>query len=232
MGYISPLQTDANGDTVTTGHLQKLGKNDFLQLLVTKLQNQDPLNPADDEAFIAELAQFSSLEQLQNMNENLETALEWDYLQMQTINNTMATSLIGKNVVANFTTVYLDDTNQPNLGYTTDEYASSIEITISNADGYVVNTLYEDDVLAGEHTLAWDGTDSNGDRVESGYYLIEISGTDADGNSFEPSTYLEGPVNGVVYRDGSAYLKVNGLEIPLSDVTTINEPDSQDEDNG
>jgi flagellar basal-body rod modification protein FlgD len=232
MGYISPLGTDSNGNELTTGSLKELGKDEFMQLLVTKLQNQDPLDPMDDEAFIAELAQFSSLEQLQNLNSNLETALNWDYLQMQTINNTMATSLIGNNVVANFSNIYLDDANVPEIGYSTDNYADSIKVTITDIDGNVVNTLYEDNVVAGEHTVAWDGKDADGNRLAVGFYQVEITGTDVDGNSFKPSTYLEGRVTGVVYRDGSAYLKVNGLEIPLSDVSVINEPDSQDEDDG
>ena len=67
--------------------------------------------------------------------------------------------------------------------------------------------------------------------VDEGRLLGEVT-TDANGNSFTPSTYLEGRVTGVVYRDGSAYLKVNGLEIPLSDVSVINAPEDQDNNNG
>ena len=73
-----------------TGSVQSLGKDEFLQLMVTKLQNQDPLNPMEDEDYIAQLAQFSSLEQLTNISDGLDESNEWDYLQMQSINNVMA----------------------------------------------------------------------------------------------------------------------------------------------
>jgi flagellar basal-body rod modification protein FlgD len=67
----------------------QLGKDDFLKLLVTQLKNQDPLNPMDDREFIAQLAQFSTLEQMQNMNSS--------------INAIRAINLIGKNIYATIT---------------------------------------------------------------------------------------------------------------------------------
>ena len=96
-----------------TGSVQNLGKDEFLQLMVTKLQNQDPLNPMEDEDYIAQLAQFSSLEQLTNISDGLDESNEWDYLQMQSINNVMAAGLIGKEVEASYDQVYYDGTKQP-----------------------------------------------------------------------------------------------------------------------
>ena len=72
-----------------------MGKEAFLKLLITQLQYQDPMNPADSTEFTAQLAQFSSLEQLQSMNEGLQMSLEADLMLGQLLNNTMATTLIG-----------------------------------------------------------------------------------------------------------------------------------------
>lgn len=229
MGIISPIGIDANGDPIKTGSMQTLSKDDFLQLLVAKLTHQDPLKPMDDEDFIAQLAQFSSLEQLQNLNEALANSLQWDYLQMQTINNTMATSLIGKEVKATFSNVYLDNDNRPNINYTTTEYAASIWVTIKDIDGAVVRTLTGEDVPPGNNSVIWDGKDENGKRLAEGFYTVDVSGVDANGGSISPSTYVEGRVTSVIYRDGSAYLQVNGLEIPLADVNAISAIDEDEE---
>ena len=223
MGIISPVATDSNGNLVATGSAQALGKDEFLQLLVTQMTHQDPLEPMDDTEFIAELAQFSSLEQMQNMNELLEESLNWDYLQMQTTNNTNATSLIGREIQATFSSVYLDNDNMPQINYATAEYAENVSIEILNADGAVVRTLGSESVSPGDNSIEWDGKDENGERLTDGFYTIQITATDANGETFTPSTYVEGVVNGVVYRDGSAYLQVNGLEISLAEVTSIAE---------
>ena len=98
MSFISPIPTDSRGNEIKTGSAQELGRNDFLELLIAKLQNQDPLKPMEDEDFIAQLAQFSSLEQMNNIAEGISASNEWDFLQMQSINNTMAAGLIGKEV--------------------------------------------------------------------------------------------------------------------------------------
>lgn len=223
MGIISPLGVDSRGNPATTGHLKTLGKDDFLQLLVTKLKNQDPLNPMSDEAFVAELAQFSSLEQLQNMNDALSNSLDLDYLQMQTINNTMATSLIGREIKATFSNIYLDSDNLPEIGYATTDHAKSVRVIITDIDGNIVATLTEEDIPAGNNSMTWDGKNDNGDRLPEGYYNIEITAYDADGGSFTPSVFIQGKVTGVIYHDGAAYLQVNGMEIPLSGINVISE---------
>ncbi|RKX32213.1 MAG: hypothetical protein DRP46_01620 [Candidatus Zixiibacteriota bacterium] len=229
MGIISPVVTDSNGNPVATGSSQILDKDDFMTLLVAQMTNQNPLEPMDNTEFIAELAQFSSLEQMQNMNALLEQSLEWDYLQMQTVNNTNATSLIGREVQATFSNIYLDEDNLPQINYTSAEYAQSVTIEILNADGAVVRTLDMEDIAAGGNSIVWDGKDENGDRLESGFYTIQISAVNGEGESFTPSTYVEGIVDGVVYRDGSAYLQINGLEISLAEVTSIQAANEEDE---
>ena len=79
--------------TAAASKRNDLGKMDFLKLLIAQLRHQDPLKPLEDKDFIAQLAQFNSLEQMMNLNQNFEKAQKWQML-------TQSTSLIGKSVAA------------------------------------------------------------------------------------------------------------------------------------
>ncbi len=230
MGLISPVATDTNGNPISAESRKMLGKDDFLKLLITKLTHQDPLKPMEDEAFVAQLAQFSSLEQLQNVNNSLENSLEWDYLQMQTINNTMATNLIGREVKASYNGVYLDANNRPTISFNCPQYAQRVNVQILDINGTVIRTLTEKGVPPGSNKIEWDGLDQNGQRVGEGYYSIKVSAVDVNGELFTPSTFLQGKVNGIIYREGSAYLQVAGMEIPLAEINAINEYQEETEE--
>lgn len=223
MGFISAVATDGQGNPKTTGSMQSLGKNDFLQLLVTKLEHQDPLKPMEDEDFIAQLAQFSTLEQMNNIAEGIATSNQWDYLQMQSINNVMASGLIGKDVKAEYSGVYVDATNEPQITYTLPSAAAMVEFVVTDEAGQIVATLSQDSAAAGVNTFTWDGTDRSGNRVDEGYYQIEATAVTEFGTSIKPSLSLVGQVEAVVYRDGSAYLRVDGTEVPLGDISAIGE---------
>lgn len=224
MGFISPVATDAQGNAKLTGSMQVLGKNEFLQLLVTKLEHQDPLNPMEDEDFIAQLAQFSSLEQMYNIAEGIATSNQWDYLQMQSINNVMASGLIGKDVKAEYDGVYVDASNEPQITYTLPSAAAEVTFVITDEAGSIVATLTQDNAAAGVNFFTWDGTDDMGNRVAEGYYQIEATAVTEVGTNVKPSMSLVGSVEAVIYRDGSAYLRVSGTEIPLGDITAVGEP--------
>ena len=212
----SRYQTAATAD-------KTLGKDDFLQLLVAKLSNQDPFNPVSDEAFIAQLAQFSSLEQLTNMNENLQLDIQWNYLLSQTISNTMATSLIGRTVKADSSMIYLETAGTANLAVNLDRDASEVTITIRDEYGNVVRTITEENLEQGDHTINWDGTNDGGVQVPGGAYTVSVSAVDTNGDSFTPSQFIEGKVTGVIYRDGIALLSVNGQDLPLASVLEVRE---------
>lgn len=230
MGFISPIQTDSNGAPVATGSQKVLGKDDFLQLLVTKLRYQDPMDPMSDGDYIAQLAQFSTLEQMNNISNGITTSNEWDFLQMQSLNNVMATGLIGKDVKANYQGFYVDHEGESNINYTLDEYANEVNFVIKNTSGTVVANLTQNDVESGTNTINWDGTDTQGNWVEEGFYYVEATATSIAGNSFTPSLSLVGKVESVIYHNGSAFLYVNGTEIPLGDITAVGEPGSFDEE--
>ncbi len=230
MSIISPVATDASGNPKQTGSMQTLDKNDFLQLLVTKLQHQDPLKPMDDQDFIAQLAQFSSLEQMYNIAEGIQTSNQWDFLQMQSMNNVMAAGFIGREIKAEFNGVYVDKDNEPKISFTTDRYADEIEFEIRDAGGDLVRRLKVEDMEPGSGSVKWDGKDEQGNRVEEGYYTVSSTAVTGTGSSFSPQLALIGTVSTVIYRDGAAYLIVDGTEVALGDVTAIAEPGSLSED--
>ena len=82
-----------------------LGKDDFLKLMIAQLKNQDPLNPMNGTEYAAQLAQFTSLEQLTNLNANVSKSIDTNYVLTQSINNTLAATLIGKEVKINGNTI-------------------------------------------------------------------------------------------------------------------------------
>ncbi|MEK7775170.1 MAG: flagellar hook capping FlgD N-terminal domain-containing protein [Candidatus Zixiibacteriota bacterium] len=226
MAFISPIATDSSGKPRQTGSMQSLGRDDFLKLLVTKLEYQDPLNPMQDENFVAQLAQFSSLEQMYNISEGIKKSNEWDYLQMQSINNVMASGLIGREVQANYSGVYYDGESNPTISFTSDKSATDLKITITDGEGNKIATLTRDSIPAGATSIEWDGRDNFGNKVDSGAYNIAVEAIDLSGASFKPKMSLVGIVESIFYRDGAAYLSVSGVEIPLGDVAAIGDPGS------
>lgn len=224
MSFISPIRTDANGNPKATGSMQVLGKDDFLQLLVTKLRYQNPMDPMADEDFIAQLAQFSTLEQMNNIAEGIASSNKWDFMMMQSINNNMAAGLIGREIRATYDGVYYDQISSPKINFTTQDFAKEITFTIRDSEGKIVNTIKVEDVQPGTDSITWDGTDLTGNRVDMGYYTIEATGTLGTGATFTPSLTLTGVVDAISYLDGAAFLNVNGTQIPLGDVTWIGNP--------
>ena len=221
MSFISPVAVDASGNQRQTGSMQTLGRDDFLQLLVAKLQHQDPLKPMDDADFIAQLAQFSTLEQMNNISDGIATSNQWDFLQMQSLNNVMASGLIGKEVTADFSGVYLDGTNQPVISFTLDKPASELKFEVRDESGLLIATLTSEDVDYGAGSITWDGKDTACNRAPEGYYTIGAQATTASGDTFTPSLQLVGEVTTITYRDGAAFVVINGTEVALGDIRSI-----------
>jgi flagellar basal-body rod modification protein FlgD len=207
------------------GSTPTLGKDDYLRLFVTKLANQDPLNPMEDEAFIAQLAQFSQLEQLKNMNDNLKESTSWSLLLSQTINNTMATSLLGRTVRVDTSTVALGESGDATIRYDLPEPAANVTIEITTADGDFVRALRADEASAGANEIYWDGKDANGNELGQGKYDVTIRAEDADGNPITARTYFSGEVDSVRYVEGQAMLTIGDVMVSLGDVIEVTAAD-------
>lgn len=192
-----------------------LGKESFLTMLVAQLQNQDPLNPMDGTDFSSQLAQFSQLEQLINLNDSMDT-LAKSYAEKSEGD---AVEYIGKQVTGNVDTMNVSS-GTVSGGFYNLEKPADIMITVTDADGKTVKTLFEGQQTAGSHLISWDGTDSKGKAVEDGSYKYSVMANTGTGYANVPSS-LTGTVQGVTYNNGKPYLVVQGVLLDLNSLTSV-----------
>ncbi len=198
---------------------KELGKEEFLNLLVTQLKNQDPLNPSDPTEFTAQLAQYSSLEQLYNLNESMGA---FEAVQGES-ERLSALSLIGKNVVAESDTFNFEG-EAVELGYRFNEEMARARVIVKNEAGQVVDEMPINAPEAGEHFMPWTGTDGTGGQLPSGRYRIEVIGTMEDGTEVRGESLVGSRVTGVDFLDSENTLLTDNGNILLSDVTRVNNP--------
>ncbi len=220
---INPFVNPASNNT--TGIESALGRDAFLRMLMVQLQYQDPMSPASGEQFASQLAQFAQLEELQAMGASLDASLSTETLLTQSITNTLATSLIGKTVVASTASSYLSD-GEAQFHFNLDEAAADITLNIYDEAGSLVKTATLSNLPAGDQSYTWNGIDSNGNSVEDGVYTFTVSATDSEGDSVAASPFIRGIITGVRYVGGMAVLLVGEIELNLSDVTEILEGES------
>lgn len=199
-----------------------MAKDEFLKLLVTQLSHQDPLQPMESHQFASQLAQFSSLEQLQNLNGTMEEGVMSDFMMAQSINSTLATTLIGKEATAvgnEFTF-----SNEPvNLSFNLDDPAQTITITIRDSAGNIVNTITETGLTNGSHTIEWNGENKDGIDVPEGDYSFSVQAVNSDNETIGVTPVISGQIESVTFENGSIILVINGNNISMGDVIEISQ---------
>jgi flagellar basal-body rod modification protein FlgD len=215
LSAVTGTETPSTSTTSTTS--TTLGKDDFLKLLITQLQNQDPLNPSDSTEFASQLAQFSSLEQLNNINESLSTLNQYQ----ASINNAQAVSFIGKEIESKGNTVEMKSGQSVACEFELAEAASTVTVSIYDSSGAFVKDVTATGLSAGKQTVTWDGKDRNGSTVAEGTYTFEVQAYGASKETVEVTTYSQGTVTGVSFNDGITYLSLGSGEVALGDVVRI-----------
>jgi len=200
----------------------QLGKDDFLRLLTVQLQYQDPLDPLKNTEFIAQMAQFSSLEQLQNMNQSLGENLGVEAKLNTAFQNNLATSLIGREVEIPTSEIEFDGNTSSDLSYLLDEGAQTARLSILDARGSLVREI-ELDASSRYGTVAWDGKSEAGDEVPPGAYLAVIQAEDAGGSSVESQLLKSARVQAVRYVGGEARILAAGREYALEKLSGVRE---------
>ena len=217
----SNLKTATGSGVAST----KLAENfdTFLTLLTTQLKNQDPLEPTKSDEFVAQLVQFSQVEQAIASNKSLERLLG-----MQATNQTAAAiGYMGHSIEAEGNVAPLQD-GKATYGYALDKKAAGTVIVISDADGKMVYSG-PGETEPGKHVFEWDGLDADGQPVPAGRYTIAVNAFDENQDKIEVPTSIFGKVTGVASGEDGALLSLGDVNVPLVDVLSVKQPGEGEE---
>ena len=192
---ISSIVAASGTSTAIKAPEQTLGQDQFLNLLVAQLKNQNPLDPFDDAQMMAQLAQFSQLEQTKQMT----TAMTSFIKQQGAANATGLTALLGKHVTAQGSGVSLTSGTPAPLSFNLEAKASTVTVQVMNASGLPVRTWKGTDQPAGTQTTTWDGKDDLGKTLPTGQYTFTVTAKDAAGAAVSASTQMTGVVTSIRY---------------------------------
>ena len=195
-----------------------MGKEEFLKLFVAQMKNQDPLNPMEGQELAAQLAQFSSVEQLINLNQQLESQSSSTAAMIQTLQNGSAANMIGREVFANGDAVVIPESG-----------AASVTVEVANAGGAGVLHVYDlsgrevgsrqlGNVGGGRQTIEL-GAAAEG--LAAGGYTYSVEVVDGEGGAVPVQTYSRGTVDGIRYHADGPYLTSGPMMIPLGSVVEV-----------
>jgi flagellar basal-body rod modification protein FlgD len=224
-GSVNSTIASAGDQSVFSGATKTLGKQDFLTLLVTQMRYQDPLQPQDNTAYVAQLAQFSQLEGTQNINTSIDDLGKkiTDLVGNQSssasaITNASATNLIGKyaRVSAEDIAYVSGQSGGVTLNVHTDAGTDPV-LSILDKDGAIVNVV---PLTPGkESQIGWDGSKMDGTKAATGNYTLKV--TSRDGTAQAGYAYFENKVNGISYAKDGVRLEINGQQIGMDQVLHV-----------
>ena len=199
-------------------------KGQFLTLLVTQLRYQDPMNPMQGTEFTQQLAMFSSLEQLININKSLENlgSLQSSFAQSQ------AVGMLGKQILAEGNTVTVANGTASNLAFSLDQASTDTMVNVFGQDGSLVGVFDAGERGAGLHTMAFPAVDQQGNPMADGTYTFSVLAFNAEGSAIQAKTFSSGIVQSVKFAQDGTLLTVGANDIPLSSVIQITEPKPAD----
>ncbi len=217
-GIGSALST-APGSTSSSSSANTLNANSFMTLFLAQLQNQDPTNPMQSYELAAQLAQFTTVQELSQASTLLGNLQQYT----AAINNGTVTSLIGKQISAQSSTINVSSGSPSALSYTLTEPAT-VTMTITNSSGATVNTLNLGSQSAGSYTVPWTGTDSTGNTVADGAYTCTVTATASDGTSSTIQTGISGQVYSCNLNNNPPTYTLsgpNGIQVQVADVYAV-----------
>ncbi len=206
-------------DQEQTSNNKELGKNEFMELMIAQLKNQNPLEPRDNGEFISQLAQFSSLEEMQSLSGSVDDVVS----QFRSTQALQASAMVGRTVLAPSPVGILGGAGEISGNIQVPASTSGLRLSIENQVGERVRQLDLGAQPAGVTGFRWDGQDGNGNSLPPGPYRIVAEAAYPDGQQ-QLGTMVSANVDSVsLGKGGSVTLNLAGMgSIALSDVQQIN----------
>lgn len=203
----------------STTSSNELGKDAFMELMLAQLKNQNPLEPQDNGDFIAQLAQFSSLEEMQNLSSSVDDVVG----QFRSSQALQASAMVGKTVLAPSSVGILGSDGEITGTIEVPASTGGLRLSIMNESGELVRQIDMGSSQAGVVSFQWDGQDGNGNSLPAGAYSIVAEASYTSGTE-QLATMVSANVDSVsLGQGGSITLNLAGMgSIPLSEVEQIN----------
>jgi flagellar basal-body rod modification protein FlgD len=196
----------------------KMGKDEFLKLLTHQLENQDPMKPMDQAKFSGELAQFSQLEQLSNLNRKFDKMGKDADMQ----NQFYAASFIGKEVITSGNSLKIEKGDSGgDIIFNLPEKAKQVLVRIFDEKNQMVGEIRENNVSRGGNRLKWDGVRLDGGQAGSGNFNVQVMGWNEQLQPMTINTQNKGVVQSVSFEDGAPVLVVDNKKVFLRDVKSF-----------
>lgn len=194
---------------------EALGQSDFLRLMTEQLKNQDPLKPLESTAFLAQLAQFSQVQGIQDLNSNFASLSS----SMGSSSALQGAALIGRDVLVNGDT--FSNSGAGVSGAVSVSAPGTVRLNIIDANGVVVRHMNGTSDSSGSMAYGWDGVMDNGSAAPAGKY--RVTATLDSGSANTPlQTQINARVDSVSISPTGLMLNLNGLGAkPLSDIVKI-----------
>ncbi len=219
---VSPTNDVLNQYSLKTPGTQgggELGKNEFMELMIAQMNNQNPLEPQDNGEFIAELAQFSSLEEMQGLTATVESFTS-SYQSTQAL---QASSMVGRSVLVNASAGPTSVAGSMSGVVDVPASTSDLRMSVLNASGELVNQYDMGQQIAGQVSFLWDGKNTAGEQMPLGQYTIKAEAS-YNGKNEQLSTMLSANVDSVsIGSNSSITLNLAGMgAVSLNDIRQIN----------
>ena len=208
--------TATGASTNPTSKNSSLNQADFLNIFVTQLKHQDPLQPLDNNQMASQMAQFSMVQSLNDMTASLKSMES----SQAAVNNLQAASLVGKKVEVKGSTLSLSQGTASDGSYQL-EKPGKATIKILDEKGSLVRIIESGVTDTEKQKFIWDGKSQQGAALPDGQYRFQVEAVDAQGAAIEVKTTMVGKVDGVTLDQGKAYLQIGSNKVLLSEIMAI-----------
>ncbi len=196
----------------------ELNQADFLELLTAQMKNQDPSDPTDSGEFMSQIAQFTQVSSLENLQKSFDD-FSAEMLSTQTL---QATSLLGKSVMVSGDTLELTEGESVTASLDMGAPAENVTVNITDATGTLIDRINLGRVDTGIHDFTWDGRDTTGAAAAPGTYYVTAEGTTTTGENAALNTLIQNKVSSVSIANNTVILNTeSGKELRLSEVQQI-----------